>query len=335
MSRLIRQNRAAKWLLRGPLGIRDICYIITEYGNALEGERADTYETDIPVAFLVELRGIVAAGSNADSTIRLYAGNRLLGALSCNAHKVTRAIGLRDGRLVASYSDNVIRVWSGVREILEARGDVVPLELVGHTNSVYALAEFPDGRLISGSCDKSIRLWDTYTGACTIIAEDLDYWPASLEVIPGLSEDLPVRVAYGSWDHCVRILDLTGKCVSTLVGHSDFVSCIRMLPDGRLVSGSADTTICVWDINTGAFQLALSGHGGMLSEIVLLPDGKIAAAADSNAICVWCIDKDQPEKVGLCMVLECPEEISMRALTVLPDGSLAAGSSDKKIRKWE
>jgi len=37
--------------------------------------------------------------------------------------------------------------------------------LTGHTNTVYSLAFSPDGkRLVSGSFDRTVKLWQTKTG---------------------------------------------------------------------------------------------------------------------------------------------------------------------------
>jgi WD40 repeat protein len=38
----------------------------------------------------------------------------------------------------------------------------------------------------------------------------------------------------------------TGVCEAVLEGHTSYVSALAVLPDGRLASGSADTTVRVW-----------------------------------------------------------------------------------------
>lgn len=39
-----------------------------------------------------------------------------------------------------------------------------------------------------------------------------------------------------------------------------WVSSVAVLPDGRIVSGSGDKTIRIWDAATGATILVLRGH---------------------------------------------------------------------------
>jgi len=53
----------------------------------------------------------------------------------------------------------------------------------------------------------------------------------------------------------VKIWDLSvGKCVSTLSGHSDNVWYLQFDED-KIVSGSADKTICFWDSRLVVFAL--------------------------------------------------------------------------------
>jgi WD40 repeat protein len=48
-------------------------------------------------------------------------------------------------------------------------------------------------------------------------------------------------------DETVKIWDLNvGKCINTLVGHTDNVWYLQFDED-KIVSGSADKTICFWD----------------------------------------------------------------------------------------
>jgi WD40 repeat protein len=37
-----------------------------------------------------------------------------------------------------------------------------------------------------------------------------------------------------------------GKCDITFTGHTDWIRCVAILPDGRIVSGSDDQTIKIW-----------------------------------------------------------------------------------------
>jgi WD40 repeat protein len=61
--------------------------------------------------------------------------------------------------------------------------------LEGHGGVVTALAVLPDGRVVSGSDDETIRLWDEATGAETARL-DLDWAVTCLAIIA--SESLVV-----------------------------------------------------------------------------------------------------------------------------------------------
>ena len=60
-------------------------------------------------------------------------------------------------------------------------------------------------------------------------------------------------VVSGSDDKTIKTWDITsGSCLSTLRGHTDFVTSVCFSPDGsKIVSGSEDKTILVWDAASG------------------------------------------------------------------------------------
>lgn len=62
-----------------------------------------------------------------------------------------------------------------------------------------------------------------------------------------------------------------------------WVTALAVLPDGELVSASADHTVCVWKDGTRLFRLV--GHSDPI--LVLAADGKLASGSADNTVCVW------------------------------------------------
>ena len=65
------------------------------------------------------------------------------------------------------------------------------------------------------------------------------------------------------------------------------VKCVVQLADGRIVSGSYDNTLRVWDSGSGACILQLTGHTKMVYCVVQLADGRIVSGSDDNTLRVW------------------------------------------------
>jgi WD40 repeat protein len=60
----------------------------------------------------------------------------------------------------------------------------------------------------------------------------------------------------------------------TLTGHGDRVLAMAVTPDGRqVISASADRTLKVWDLATGAEQRTLTGHDASMLAVAVMPDG--------------------------------------------------------------
>jgi ATP-binding cassette subfamily B protein len=137
------------------------------------------------------------------------------------------------------------------------------------------------------------------------------------------------RLALGSMDRSVRILDTqTGK-VATLKGHKAEVFNVSWSPDGQtLASGGADRTVRLWSAEGKPVAL-LEHDSGLSSSFAWMPDGKTLASVSTGLdLFLW---GPYSEKVTYL-------QGGANAITSLrwsPDGStLAAGSNDRSVRLW-
>jgi len=77
-------------------------------------------------------------------------------------------------------------------------------------------------------------------------------------------------LASGSWDN-INIWNVsTGFTINTLMGHTDYISSLAVLPVGLLASGSDDKTIRIWNVSTGNLINTLTGHTHDVRSLVVL-----------------------------------------------------------------
>lgn len=130
-----------------------------------------------------------------------------------------------------------------------------------------------------------------------------------------------------------RPAPLTDKALSlrTLIGHTAEISAVGLTPDGRTcVSGSADNTVCVWDVATGALLRTLAAHSKDVRSVAITPDAKIAVSGSADAtVCVWDV------RTGLLLrTLTGDQDVLQVAITA--DGkTVVSGHSDSTIRAWD
>jgi WD40 repeat protein len=149
-----------------------------------------------------------------------------------------------DSRLSQVYKRQLHR-GIDVNNGREPTWDSCALVLEGHTDGCNTVAFSPDGgRLVSGSDDCTIRLWNVQTGAMLQIMSN----HKDIIFSAAYSHDGKL-FASGSRDHSVRIWDAaSGLQVGTAyTGHSQPVLCVSFSADGLLiVSGDYGGNVHVW-----------------------------------------------------------------------------------------
>ena len=234
-----------------------------------------------------------------DNTIGIWnvvTGKRMK-KLTGHKNRVTSVGFNHDGTKIVSGSwDNTIRVWNvetgtaiGTLGIVNNRdiwGDLFNKK--GHTHHVTSVGFNHDGtKIVSGSKDKTIRIWDVETGKCVLTFFNESHTGSVNSV--SFNHD-GTRIVSGSQGNKIRVWNAeTGKLVLTLNGHVSNVSSVGFNHDGtKIVSGSGDKTIRVWNVDTGECILTLKGHTRFVTSVGFNHDGtKIVSGSGDETIRVW------------------------------------------------
>ncbi len=176
-----------------------------------------------------------------------------------HGHSPINSVGFNhDGsRIVSGSDDRTVRVWN-VRNgqlMCTFRDPDIP-ENISHTKSVACVKFSPDGRLVvSGSQDGTVKLWDAKTGSFIRIFQGLaDRENTSPESLDNLVNSVEFdsggkRVVVALGDKMIKIWDICGELILTLIGHTGCVNSARFSPDdSKIVSASQDETIMIWNL---------------------------------------------------------------------------------------
>ncbi|MTJ15633.1 WD40 repeat domain-containing protein [Dolichospermum sp. UHCC 0299] len=201
--------------------------------------------------------------------------------------------------------------------------------IYGHSSYVNAIAVTPDGKsLISGSSDRTIKIWDVVTGAEKFI---LRGHSDSVNAITVTTDGKSLISA--SSDETIKIWDVgTGREEFTIYSHSRYVNAIAVTSDGKnLISGSSDGKIKIWDVGTGIEKFTLRGYSGYSNALELTTDGKtLVSGSFDGKIKIWDIGTGA-EKFTLK-----GHSRSITAIALTPDGkTLVSSSFDGKIKIWD
>ncbi|KAK9455872.1 WD40-repeat-containing domain protein [Dipodascopsis uninucleata] len=227
-----------------------------------------------------------------------YHSSKYLNSIAWIGDKGLIATGGLDSTIVVLHPDN---------------SQVPTATLKGHEGNVCAL-HYNEGVLISGSWDKTARVW--IDGSCKYIlkAHEQAVW-AVLVVAPD-------TYLTGSADKTIRLWN-TGTQTAVFQGHSDVVRDLCMIDSNKFASCSNDGSIRVWNFS-GSCLYELYGHTSFIYSIASF-NGEIYSTSEDRTLRVWrdgnCIETISHPCTSLWCVSVCPTT-----------GDIATGGSDSMVR---
>jgi WD40 repeat protein len=212
--------------------------------------------------------------------------------------------------------------------------------LVEHTDPVTSVGLSADGGLaLSGSADRTIKLWEPTEGRC------LHTFEADMGGVTSVALSADGRLALsGSTDATLKLWDLrAGECLRTCREDLDVLTSVALSADGRLAaSASTDGTVHLWDVSVGRLLRVLRGHTGPVHSVALTADGLYALSG--SALFVVRNDGERlftcgqlklwETATGRCLPLFEDQSDAITALTLSADGRFAlTGSGESVIQR--
>ncbi|KAI8074338.1 WD40-repeat-containing domain protein [Gilbertella persicaria] len=237
--------------------------------------------------------------------------------------------------------------------------------LQGHQDSVYCLAWIDVHLLVSGSRDKTLKIWNVLTNQCVrTIQHEHEGSILSLRVnkdrttlltgssdatctVWSLPDLIPIHrllghghsvldvcfvkdmVVTSSRDHTLRVWDKEkGTELRQMIGHAASVNAIEAIEDSyQVVSASGDATLKLWDVRTGECLRTMEGHRLGLASVRF--NGKhLFSGGLEGKIKVWDID------TGECLNTLIGHVGMIRSIDCV-EGKIVSGSYDRTIKVWD
>ena len=215
--------------------------------------------------------------------------------------------------------------------------------LIGHSDWIRSLAFSPDSKtLLSGSNDKTVRLWDVETGQllhlltghrkrvkCVGISPDG-------QLLLSCSPDGQVR----AWDRKLLTHKKTGDSHYIVKASSrtiTLVSALPVSPDRRspiFATGAEHGKVSIWNLETGQWQRTIQAHSSPILSLAFSKDGQwLASGSQNHTIKLWDLN-DPSEQYRYVIGNAHYSEILSLAISTQYQ-ILVSGGADRTIKLWD
>lgn len=186
--------------------------------------------------------------------------------------------------------------------------------------SVWCIDQLSTGEIITGSDDKSIKIFDLKNGQ--MIRELLGHKSLILD----LKVDNNDIIYSSSNDGTIKVWNKTGECIKTIVNMKP-VNCIELW-DGKLISGDENGEIIIWNKETGTQIKKIKAHTYPIFCLKFFDTNRLLTGSSDNKIKFWNLE------TGVCIKEFIGHQAQVLVLEKLNDYEFLSGSDDETCRVW-
>ena len=237
---------------------------------------------------------------------------------------ILKIIELKNSQGLASCQMNgALNIW----DITEKK---IIFRAKGHKSAIWSLLETNSGNLISGSSDKTLKIWDIINLKENCIST-LKGHKGTIFCIKEIENE---KIISGSEDATLRIWDIQknrNQCILTLKdpNNSKINALIILKQTNFILTGNDDNYIKIWNINSGYVTNYLEGHSCTVWCLINFSEDELLASGSSdNTIKIWDLTN-----LKYLFSLE-GHENTISSIIILKNELLGSSSWDNSCKIW-